>query len=94
MTPATKANIKFPYQNWESLIRHSQEVEKVPLFRPKVPDLPRIILTPQEQAQVYKRIYRRNQLESKRTGVKYVPKNKGGAHIKSTIQEIKPFRTY
>ena len=80
VTPARKAHIDFPYKNWEQLIRHTSEVKQtlsgVSFFSP--PPLPRVKLSPQQRKLAEQRLYKRRKLETKRTGIPYQPKNKGG----------------
>ncbi|MGA2159521.1 MAG: IS6 family transposase [Dehalococcoidia bacterium] len=79
VTPAKKAHINFPYQNWESLIRHNEEAKiqsaGVSFFTPK---LPYIKPTQRQAKRIENRVYKRRKLETRRTGIPYQPKSKGG----------------
>jgi len=56
-TPAMKANIKFPYENWEQLIRNSQAAKaEPPPTRSDVPHLPVYPISERERKQEYDRV--------------------------------------
>lgn len=79
-TPANRAQVQFPYDNWESLIKHSQEA-KIPFFQPQyapLQPLPDIALTREEKIRMDKRLYKRRKLEARRTGIPYQRKSLGG----------------
>jgi transposase-like protein len=97
-TPANKAQVHFPYENWESLIKHSEEA-KLPLLRPfyePIKPLPYIRPTSTELKRFDHAQYKRRKLETKRTGIPYKPKSKGGCRQppKPTIQIISTPRGY
>jgi transposase-like protein len=66
-TPAEKAQTQFPYGNWESFIRHSQEAgQNVPSHYTEVAALPKIELTARQKQLVYARRHRRKKIAEKR----------------------------
>ena len=95
-TPASKAGIQFPYQNWEVFIRNIPSLSQrnqQEYFIPKA--LPHIRLTEKEQKRVDARRAKRRRLERIRTGIPYQPKSKGGGRRPlPTIQEIHMPRSY
>jgi transposase-like protein len=96
-TPANKAQIQFPYKDWEVLIRCTPEMAKLTLSRASfdIPPLPYVRMTEQERIRAEKRLQKRRRLEEKRTGIKYVPKSRGGGRkFHPVIQEIKSLRFY
>ncbi len=84
-TPAMKANIKFPYMNWEQLIRHSQ-VAKVepPPARPDAPHLPVYPISERERKQEYERIRKQERRRQIKLGIP--PPRKCGANKPKDIQ--------
>jgi hypothetical protein len=92
VTPAIKAGIQFPYENWEQLIRHSEEAKRESskvVFN--VESLPHIKPTFKQQKRMYARTAKRRRLEEKRTGSpRHIP-NIGGRPKKpdSGIQQIR-----
>ncbi len=94
VTPARKAHIDFPYKNWEQLIRHTSEVKQalsgVSFFSP--PPLPKVKLSPQQRKLAEQRLYKRRKLETKRTGIPYQPKSKGGRPRNPNISAIQSVR--
>jgi transposase-like protein len=94
MTPASKAGVQIPYENWESLIRHTA-VQGMPKANFTVPPLPAVKLTPREIRQMDSRLHKRRILEAKRTGIPYQPKGRGGGRREqSAVQEIRMPRSY
>lgn len=65
-TPAQKAGIKFPYQSWESLIKHSQEAKSQILTKPVIPELKEMPLTEAERKRIIARQKQRDLLGSVR----------------------------
>jgi len=65
-TPAQKAGIKFPYQSWESLIKHSQEAKSQILTKPSIPELRQLPLTEAERKRIIARQNQRDFLEGAR----------------------------
>jgi len=97
-TPANKAQVQFPYDNWESLIKHSEEAKEPtsePHYQPIQP-LPFIKPTPIERLRMEQMLYKRRKLETKRTGIPYKPKSKGGRHKspRPTMQTLNMLRGY
>ena len=97
-TPANKAQVQFPYDGWESLIKHSQEA-KNPVFEPhymRLQPLPFVKPTERDQKRIYARNAKRRRHEEKRTGIVYRPKSKGGGRQppKPTLQSIRMPRSY
>ncbi|MGA2159527.1 MAG: IS6 family transposase [Dehalococcoidia bacterium] len=96
MTPASKAHVQFPYSNWETLIRRVPDAKTTePRASFGIPPLPFVKLTPREQKQAELRLRKRRKLETKRTGIPYQPKSKGGGRrpiIK--MQAVPPLRNY
>lgn len=72
VTPAMKANIAFPYKNWESLIRHNEEAKlaasKVDF---NVPALPVVKPTRLQLKRMNDREADRLKLQAKRLGIPY-----------------------
>jgi transposase-like protein len=98
-TPANKAQAQFPYDNWEGLIKHSQEAQKPalqPHYERPIPPLPYVRLTAKEQKQWDSRMHKRRVLETKRTGIVHKPKSKGGGRQppRPSIQSISTLRSY
>lgn len=65
-TPAQKAGIKFPYQSWEALIKHSQEAKSQILTKPSIPALRELPLTEAERKRIIARQKQRDLLDSVR----------------------------
>ena len=96
-TPANKAQIQFPYKDWEVLIRCTPEMAKLTLSRASfdIPPLPYVRMTDRERKQTDSRLHKRRLLTERRTGIKHVPKSKGGGRRpQPIIQEIKSLRFY
>lgn len=78
VTPAMKANIAFPYKNWESLIRHNEEAKlaasKVDF---NVPALPVVKPTRLQLKRMNDREVDRLKLQAKRLGIPYKGKPTG-----------------
>jgi putative transposase len=95
-TPANRAEIKFPYNNWEVFIRCIPEIKKArsqSFFTPE--PLPYIKPTAKEQKRAEVRLYKRRKLETARTGIPYQPKAPGRkGYPRPTVQEIKTLRSY
>jgi transposase-like protein len=68
ITPAQKANINFPYGDWEQLIRHSKEAKQMPSARFDIPKLPVHIMTEVEKKKELERIKSRKKLAKLREG--------------------------
>jgi transposase-like protein len=97
-TPANKAQVRFPYDNWEDLIKHSEEAKMLPSashYQPIQP-LPYIKPTAIEMERFEQMLYKRRKLETKRTGIPYKPKSKGGRHKspRPTMQTLNMLRGY
>jgi len=93
-TPANKAQVQFPYDNWESLIKHSQEAKNTrPHYEPIQP-LPEMKITKEEKIRMDKRLYKRRKIEALRTGIPYKPKSLGGRPRKQQppTQSIRTFK--
>jgi len=69
ITPAMKANIKFPYTNWEQLVRNSEEAKKYVAPRPNVPNLPVYPLSQRQMQQEYERIRKQQRREQIKMGI-------------------------
>jgi hypothetical protein len=70
VTPAEKANIKFPYANWEVLIRNTQQVKKtVSTTRFDLPVLHPVIPSPVQNRRERERIRKRIRREELRQGI-------------------------
>lgn len=67
-TPAQKANINFPYSDWEQLIRNSQIAKQMPAARFDIPKLPVHAMTKIEKRKEHERIRSRNKLAKAREG--------------------------
>jgi len=65
-TPAQKADIKFPYLNWEMLIRHSQEAKNQILTKPSIPLLREVPVSEAERKRIVARQKQRDLLQSVR----------------------------
>ncbi len=65
-TPAQKAGIKFPYQSWESLIKHSQEAKTQIFTKPFIPALRQLPLTEVERKRIIARQKQRDLLDGVR----------------------------
>jgi putative transposase len=65
-TPAQKAGIKFPYQSWESLIKHSQEAKSQIFTKPFIPALKQLPVTEAERKRIIARQKQRDLLDSVR----------------------------
>jgi transposase-like protein len=97
-TPANKAQVRFPYDNWEGLIKHSEEA-KMQAFQPHYPPiqpLPYIKPTAYERERFEQMLYKRRKLATKRTGIPHKPKSKGGRPKASlsVIQSVRMPRGY
>ena len=93
-TPAQKAGINFPYQSWESLIRHSQEAKAQILTKPLIPPLKELPLTEAQMKRVIARQKQRDLLESVRQqiGKKRLRKRKASIRsrgINPTVEGIR-----
>jgi putative transposase len=94
-TPAKKAQIAFPYEDWEALIKHSQEPLPSEPHYEEIEPLPYIMPNAYEQMRIDKMLHKRRALETKRTGILYVPKNKGGGRRKRPqFQTMPSLRSY
>ncbi len=62
ITPAQKANIHFPYDNWEQLIRHSKEAVQMQTVSFNAPKLPVRPMTVQERRKEKERLRSRRKL--------------------------------
>jgi len=93
VTPAMKANINFPYANWEQLVRHSQIAKsESPPARFGIPKLPVHIMTAEEKRKEYERIKSRNKLERARAGrpnYQQIGRPKKRPHTQAVIQTIR-----
>jgi putative transposase len=95
-TPAKKAQISFPYENWLGLIRDVPKYDKEEQSDiSTIPPLPYVQTTAKEQKQSDSRLHKRRVLETKRTGIPYVPKSKGGGRRqRSLFQTMPSLRSY
>jgi len=65
-TPAQKAGIKFPYSNWEELIRHNQEAKNQIFTKPSIPALREVSVSEAERKRMIARQKQRELLGSVR----------------------------
>jgi len=89
ITPAEKAHIAFPYENWESLIRHN-EVAKLEAVKVgfSVSPLPVIEPTPYQLKRMRGRQLKRRHKEAERTGTPFQKKPTTGRPRKTDTQVI------
>jgi len=84
-TPAMKANIKFPYENWEQLIRNSQIAKaEPPPARFDVPHLPVYPISERERQQEYERIRKQERRRQLKLGMP--PLSRRGPNKPKNIQ--------
>lgn len=97
ITPASKAQIQFPYDDWEVFIRHTPLLKQQETVAQPIPEpLPYIKPTAIEQKRAEVRLYKRRKLEVQRTGIPYKPKSRptGKRKPKPTYQTIRKLRSY
>jgi len=93
ITPAMKANIKFPYENWEQLIRNSQVAKaEPPPARFDVPHLPVYPISERERKQEYERIRKQERRRQLKLGMPPLRK-RGPAKPKNIQVAIQAVRT-
>ncbi|MBM3141550.1 MAG: DDE-type integrase/transposase/recombinase [Chloroflexi bacterium] len=83
-TPAQKAGIKFPYSNWESLIRHSREAKAQIFTKPLIPVLKELPLTEVQKKRIVARQKQRDLLESIRKQLAKTRQDKITPSLRST----------
>jgi hypothetical protein len=91
-TPAQKAGIKFPYQSWESLIKHSQEAKSQVFTKPVIPALRQPPLTEAQRKRIIARQKQRDLLDSvrKRSGKEHQRKHRTRANQLAKQRETIP----
>jgi transposase-like protein len=86
-TPAQKANIKFPYENWEQLVRNSQAAKsESPHARFDVPELPVHLLTLRERRLEYDMVHSREKRLKIKLGIPLGKRGRPKKNIQSAIQ--------
>ena len=92
-TPAMKANIKFPYENWEQLIRNSQVAKaQPPPARADVPHLPVYPISERERRQENERIRKQERRMQIKLGIPSSRKIGRPQKVKGTQASIQTSR--
>ena len=94
VTPAEKAHIKFPYDNWEALIRHKEEAKAQSAgMAYRIPDLPVIDTTRLQRKRMNDREVDRMKAQARRLGIPYTGRRTGRPRKSETsLSRIQTFR--